>query len=111
MEMPVHPGAISFDIEDWYHSELVPPSMKERPAESVAVEGTTRILELLRRHGVHATFFVLGDVARQHPALLRQIVDGGHELASHGLDHRPLWELDAAELRRQLVEFRAIVED
>jgi polysaccharide deacetylase family protein (PEP-CTERM system associated) len=49
-------------------------------------------------------------VVREHPALLRRIADEGHEVASHGLDHRPLWRLDADGLARQLDEFRRAVE-
>ena len=106
-----HPASFSFDIEDWYHSELIPERDREAAgAASVVETGTTAILDLLRTHAIRATFFVLGDVARAHPALVRRIVDDGHELGCHGMDHRPLWKLDRATLRTQLAEFRRIVE-
>ncbi len=108
--MPAHAAAFSFDIEDWFHSEFVPESDRRAPAESVVERGTTRILDLLRATGSRATFFLLGDVVREHPALLRRIVADGHEVASHGLDHQPLWRLDADGLARQLDEFRRLVE-
>jgi polysaccharide deacetylase family protein (PEP-CTERM system associated) len=108
--MTDHATAFSFDIEDWFHSEFVPEAEWRANAESVVDRGTTRILDLLRATGSRATFFLLGDVVRENPALLRRIVDEGHELASHGLDHRPLWRLDADGLARQLEEFRRIVE-
>jgi peptidoglycan-N-acetylglucosamine deacetylase len=105
-----HALAVSFDIEDWFHSEFVSDSERRGAAESVVDRGTTQILDLLRATGSRATFFVLGDVVRAHPALLRRIVDEGHEVASHGLDHRPLWRLDADSFARQLEEFRRLVE-
>ena len=108
--MPAHPAAFSFDIEDWFHSEFVPAAVRRESTESVVERGTARILDLLRTTRSRATFFLLGDVVREHPALLRRIAEEGHEIASHGLDHQPLWRLDAAGLARQLEEFRRLVE-
>jgi polysaccharide deacetylase family protein (PEP-CTERM system associated) len=105
-----HLAAFSFDIEDWFHSEFVPGAVRRESAESVVERGTGRILDLLRATASRATFFLLGDVVREHPALLRRIVDEGHEVASHGLDHRPLWRLDPDGLAGQLDEFRGLVE-
>jgi polysaccharide deacetylase family protein (PEP-CTERM system associated) len=108
--MTAHALAFSFDIEDWFHSEFVSESERRATPESVVDRGTTQILDLLRATASRATFFLLGDVVRAHPALLRRIVDEGHEVASHGLDHRPLWRLDSDALARQLEEFRRLVE-
>lgn len=49
---------------------------------------TSRVLDLLARAGVHATFFVTGEAADAHPELVQRIVDAGHEVASHGYRHR-----------------------
>lgn len=105
-----HATAFSFDVEDWFHSEFVPEADRRAATESVVDGGTRRILDLLRATGSRATFFVLGEVVRAHPALLRRIVDEGHEVATHGNDHRPLWRLDADTFACQLEEFRRIVE-
>jgi polysaccharide deacetylase family protein (PEP-CTERM system associated) len=108
--MSAHAAAFSFDIEDWFHSEFVPDADRRASTESVVERGTGRILDLLRATGSHATFFLLGDVVREHPGLLRRIVHEGHEVGSHGVDHQPLWRLDADALARQLEEFRRLVE-
>ena len=108
--MALHPTAFSFDIEDWFHSEFVPESEHSTAVDSVAHRGTMRILDLLRANGSRATFFVLGDVIREHPALLRRIADEGHEIATHGLTHCPLWRLDSERFANQLEEFRRLVE-
>jgi polysaccharide deacetylase family protein (PEP-CTERM system associated) len=107
--MIAHAAAFSFDIEDWFHSEFIDPE-DHKVSESIVDLGTRRILDLLRYTGSRATFFLLGEVVRAHPALLRRIVDEGHEVASHGLDHRPLWRLDGDSFARQLEEFRRLVE-
>ncbi|MEQ7125428.1 bifunctional polysaccharide deacetylase/glycosyltransferase family 2 protein [Actinopolymorpha sp. B11F2] len=51
---------------------------------------TPQILEVLRRHHAHATFFVLGSKVAAHPQLTRQIVAEGHELGSHSYTHPDL---------------------
>jgi polysaccharide deacetylase family protein (PEP-CTERM system associated) len=104
-----HLSAFSFDIEDWHHSELNPVG-DVRPEESIVVRGTEAILELLARHGWRSTFFVLGDVVREHPELIRRMVREGHELACHGMSHRPLWRATPDSFRAELREFRATVE-
>jgi peptidoglycan-N-acetylglucosamine deacetylase len=48
------------------------------------------LLSLLADHGVAGTFFVVGDVARRDPAIVRAIADAGHEIASHGNVHAPI---------------------
>jgi polysaccharide deacetylase family protein (PEP-CTERM system associated) len=104
-----HRAAFSFDIEDWHHSELHRVG-DARPEESIVERGTEAILDLLARHGWRSTFFVLGDVVRAHPGLIRRMVDEGHELACHGMSHRPVWRADPASFRAELREFRAAVE-
>ena len=49
---------------------------------------TGRILDVLKKYGVHATFFVLGCNAEYYPAPLRRAVDEGHEIENHSLDHK-----------------------
>ena len=105
---PVVPrAALTFDVEDWYHPELARPHVAPGETRSVVREGVTVILDLLRRHGLRATFFVLGEVAERFPELVRAVAAEGHELACHGMTHRPLWALDRESFRRELRDSRA----
>jgi peptidoglycan/xylan/chitin deacetylase (PgdA/CDA1 family) len=52
--------------------------------------GVPRILGILERHGVTATFFVPGFTADRYPRVIRDIVEAGHEVAHHGYLHEPL---------------------
>ena len=106
-----HRAAFSFDIEDWHHSEVNPVPEHVRARESIVRTGTERILDLLRRHRLRSTFFVLGAVVREHPDLVRRMVDEGHELACHGMNHRPLWQATPETFRDELREFRQVVTD
>ena len=101
-------NALTIDLEDWYHPELVKRHVRGAPAPQV-VEATLPILDLLDRHRVRATFFVLGNVARKHPDLIRTLHDRGHEIASHGMSHTPLWDLDGEGLDKELRNFRQVI--
>jgi peptidoglycan/xylan/chitin deacetylase (PgdA/CDA1 family)/GT2 family glycosyltransferase len=61
---------------------------------------TPRVLDSLRRHGAHATFFVVGSRVNKHPELVRRMIAEGHEVGSHTFTHA---DLSAAPgWRRQL---------
>ena len=102
---------LSFDVEDWFHGLDIAPARWDEFAPRLTV-GMEVILDLLARHGTHATFFVLGVVAQENPALVRQIVDAGHEVATHGWDHTPLYcqspEDFRADLHAALVALRGV---
>jgi polysaccharide deacetylase family protein (PEP-CTERM system associated) len=76
------------------------------------VEGNVdRILELLAEHGVKATFFTLGWVAERFPALIRRIVDGGHELSSHGYAHDRATDQGYGHFLADIRLAKAVLED
>ncbi len=93
------PDILTFDVEEWFHGhnylERVPPERWDELPRRVEV-GTERCLELLARHGVRATFFVLGWTAARHPDLVRRLVAAGHEVGCHGHAHPLLFRLDEA---------------
>jgi peptidoglycan/xylan/chitin deacetylase (PgdA/CDA1 family) len=63
---------------------------------------TPRVLEILARHQVRATFFVLADNARRHPDVLRATAEQGHTIAVHGTSHTKLHRASEAEIDREL---------
>lgn len=67
-------------------------------------EWTPRVLAVLERHGVHATFFVTGTQAARHPGLLAEVVERGHELGNHTATHA---DLGAVGDTRAKIEVRA----
>lgn len=101
-------NALSIDLEDWHHPELVRRHLGDAPTAGRVVEATKPLLDLLERYGVRATFFVVGEVMRRHPALIRRIRADGHEIACHGMTHRPLWALTPDTLEEELTVFREV---
>ena len=51
-------------------------------------ECTEKILEILATHDVKATFFCVGENARQHPELIKKIIEGGHNIGNHTMHHK-----------------------
>ena len=48
---------------------------------------TPKVLDLLREHGVSATFFMIGERAERHPEIIKRILDEGHEIGNHAYRH------------------------
>jgi len=71
---------------------------------------TRRLLELLAKLNVHATFFVLGWVAERFPALVREIAASGHELGCHSYWHRLIYNLGRAEFREDTRRAKNVIE-
>jgi polysaccharide deacetylase family protein (PEP-CTERM system associated) len=70
---------------------------------------TERLLTLLQQQRVKTTFFVVGEIARRHPQLIRSIVSDGHEIACHTTSHVPLTQRTPAQLRADLDENIALL--
>ena len=72
---------------------------------------TLRLLEVLARHEVRATFFVIGRYARQRPDLVREVANAGHIVGNHTFTHPALIFKSATEVRRELEDCRKSLED
>ncbi len=91
-------NAFTVDVEEWFHicgvDTLTPDHWSALPSRVEA--DTDRLLDLLARHRIRATFFVLGYVAARAPALVGRIKAAGHEIGSHGHLHQRVYEMTAA---------------
>ena len=107
-------NALSVDVEDWFQVGAFEKVIDKADWDSLAprVErNTDAVLALFGESGVKGTFFTLGWVAQRYPALIRRIVEQGHELASHGWDHQRVFTMDAAQFRADLARSRKVLED
>ena len=98
-------NALSIDVEEWYHAELVRQRVSDQPESQVAAS-LEPILRLLDGYGTKATFFLVGEVASRHPDLIRDLRRAGHEIGCHGMTHRPLWEMGPEDLQAELAAYR-----
>ncbi|MGJ3649698.1 XrtA system polysaccharide deacetylase [Sphingomonas sp. GlSt437] len=107
-------NGLSVDVEDWFQVGAFETVIDrgEWDALQPRVERNTHaVLDLFGETGVKATFFTLGWVAERNPALMRRIVDEGHEIASHGWDHARVFTFDAAQFAADLKRARTAIED
>ena len=88
-------NCLTVDVEEWFHICGVGALSREHwdSLPSRVVQNTRQLLDLLDRHHVRGTFFVLGWVAERYPRLVQEIASAGHEIASHGQFHNPVYEL------------------
>ncbi|HEV2747209.1 MAG TPA: XrtA system polysaccharide deacetylase [Allosphingosinicella sp.] len=107
-------NALSVDVEDWFQvgafETVIPRASWDRLPHRVE-RNADAVLALFDQAGVKGTFFTLGWVAERYPALIRRIAAAGHEVASHGWDHRRVFTLSAAEFRADLDRARTAIED
>ncbi len=107
-------NALTVDVEDYFQVQALATHFPHSSWDSVPrrvganVEG---LLYLLSTEDIRATFFTLGWIAERHPDMVRRIVAGGHELASHGYDHRRADELTPAEFREDIRRTKGTIED
>jgi polysaccharide deacetylase family protein (PEP-CTERM system associated) len=106
-------NAMSVDVEDYFQVQAFASIIDRAEWDTIprrVERNTDRILASFDTAGVKATFFTLGWVAERHPALIRRIVDGGHELASHGHGHQLVHSLTPAQFREDLVRAKGVLE-
>ena len=108
------PNAMSCDVEDYFQvssfEHLI--SRDDWPGQpSRVARNIDRLLARFDAANTKATFFTLGWVAEQFPEVIRRIVDGGHELASHGYDHKRVSSLTPDAFREDVVRTKGILED
>jgi peptidoglycan-N-acetylglucosamine deacetylase len=103
---------LTFDVEEWYEAEFIQqtgyrPGAGERSQLSRQVD---IFLGLCEKWEVKATCFVTGEVGRKHPQVVRKLFERGHEIASHSMEHKLIYDLDPASFRKDLKASLALLE-
>ncbi|MFA5968499.1 MAG: XrtA system polysaccharide deacetylase [Sphingomonas sp.] len=107
-------NGLSVDVEEWFQVGAFEKVIDRSDWDALRSRvdfNTNAVLDLFAESGVKATFFTLGWVASRNPALMRRIVDEGHEIASHGWDHQRIFTFDAERFRADLGQSRRAIED
>jgi polysaccharide deacetylase family protein (PEP-CTERM system associated) len=107
-------NALTIDVEDYFQVSAFADQIPRSTWESMPcrVEANIdQILALLAEANVRATFFTLGWLAERYPALVHRVVDGGHELASHGYEHHRANQQEYGEFLADIRLAKAVLED
>ncbi len=98
-------NVLTIDLEDWFCAGNLNHIIKFEQwkyCELRVVENTNRLLDLLERKNVRATFFVLGWIAERVPRLIQEIDNIGHEIASHGYSHISVFNMKSEDFEEDI---------
>lgn len=107
-------NAMSVDVEDYFQVWAFEDQISRKDWASLECRvsaNVDRILEMFEQRGVRATFFILGWVAERYPALVRRMAALGHEIASHGYDHKRVFDLTPEQFRDDVSRTKRLLED
>jgi polysaccharide deacetylase family protein (PEP-CTERM system associated) len=107
-------NTITIDLEDYYQVSAFnnPDTLRQWDLFPSRIEhSTAKLLSILDELSVKATFFTLGWVAKRFPKLVREIAEGGHEIACHSHLHRSVVSMTPDEFREDTVEAKRVLED
>lgn len=107
-------NAMTVDVEDYFQVSAFEPHIRRADWdrwECRAPARVDRILEMMSTNRVKATFFILGWLAQRHPGMVRRIAEQGHEVASHGDEHRRAHELSPQAFTQDVVRAKGLLED
>ncbi|MEZ5529321.1 MAG: DUF3473 domain-containing protein [Porticoccaceae bacterium] len=105
---------MTVDVEDYFQVSAFESCVSKSDWEHLPcrVEANVEtILALFAEKNIKATFFTLGWIAERYPAMVRKIVDQGHELASHGWEHIRVTQQDAQSFSDDVRRTRTLLED
>jgi polysaccharide deacetylase family protein (PEP-CTERM system associated) len=112
--LPTLRNALTIDVEDYFQVSAFAPYIKRSDwdaAECRVERNVERILGMLSQRNVKATFFTLGWIAERYPQLIKDIVNGGHELASHGYGHERASDLTREAFAQDITRAKHLLED
>ena len=89
---------LGIDFEEWFHPELIRKYLKDEKHEPKVVNGFDKILELLRKNETNATFFVVGELLEFQPEILDRILENGHEIGFHTMNHLRLHDFSSKDM-------------
>lgn len=107
-------NAMTIDVEDYFQVSAFADHIARDswPSRECRVEANIeRILAILEEGGARGTFFTLGWIAERYPAMVKRIVAGGHELASHGYGHLRASDQTREQFLDDVARSKAILED
>lgn len=104
-------NALTIDVEDGVNQAMRNFFGQDIAPTNRVVENTKRLLDLFEKKEVVATFFILGEVAKAFPELVKNIASKGHELGIHGYSHKTYYKLSRQELVEEITTAKKLVED
>lgn len=97
---------LTIDVEELCHIYYATEKTKNYHQTPINIPP---LLDLLDEHEVKSTFFIVGEIAEQHPHLIKLITSRGHEIGYHGYTHTPLRQLNPNSFENELERFTQLI--
>jgi polysaccharide deacetylase family protein (PEP-CTERM system associated) len=92
--MEITTNFLTFDIEEWYNANYDSVDLSFYSGENTKLESNVdRLLEICDKFGIKSTCFVVGDIAKNKPNIVKNIHRQGHEIASHSFHHQLVYQM------------------
>ncbi|OHC01936.1 MAG: polysaccharide deacetylase [Planctomycetes bacterium RIFCSPLOWO2_12_FULL_40_19] len=107
-------NALTIDIEDYFQVSAFEKYVKHEDwctYPSRVEANTLKVLDMLEEFSVNATFFILGWVAEKHPSIVKEVQKRGHEIASHGYNHKLVYNMSPEDFRKDIKMAKMLLED
>jgi len=104
-------NALTIDVEDYWSIFSRDWLGMDAELSDAVVRNTEWFLETLAKHNVKATFFILGEVAKKFPSLIKKIAKNDHEIGVHGFSHKQIFKSTEEEFHREIADCKKLLED
>ncbi len=107
-------NALTIDVEDYFQVSAFAPYIPRSSWDALPCRverNVDRILMLLDKNEIKATFFTLGWIAERYPGMVKRIIDNGHELASHGYAHHRVTDLNYEQFYGDIIRSKELLEN
>lgn len=102
---------LTLDLEEWYHLEYLKEYKEKIASEQRFAPRVIPFLKKMADEGVYLTVFVLEDVTRENPKVIKQIAELGHEIACHGQEHELVYQLSVDEFEKRIGESKMVLDE
>lgn len=103
---------LTFDVEEFYNAELLSKYINKNEIKETNLENNIdSLIDLCSEYKVKSTSFILGEVAKNKPQIVRKLYNAGHEIASHSYSHKLIYNMTPEEFRNDLRKSKNVLED
>ena len=100
--------AFTIDFEDWYQGIDLALERWDNFEKRLHI-GHYKLLELFQKANVKATYFVLGKTIEDHPQMIREIINEGHEIACHTYSHPFIYKITPQQFREEIQKSKQLI--
>lgn len=99
------------DIEDWYHLDYLKNIQINNNLNFSMLDGLNHYNNILENNNIRSSFFVLGELVTSLKKILRKLCDNGHDIGSHGWNHKRPLTLSAKDFEKDIIKSKKEIED